>query len=129
MNLTKVVTLVLIAVHGLLVIWATVGLIEWFWEAPPWPRVSNALFPRDILFMQWTLTLTAGIVFIVGSVLEWSYLHVAMACVYAAMAALCAVETFGYMESDSRFVAMLAEYAAYATILVFLFRSRPFHPR
>lgn len=126
MSLAKAMTLALVVVHGFLVIWATVGFIEWFWDAPPWPRVSNPLFPGDILFMQWTLTLTAGIVFIVGFVLGWPYMPVAMACVYAAMAALCAVETFRYMESETRFVAMGVEYVTYAAILVFLFRSSSF---
>lgn len=128
MSLTKSVIGVLIALHTFLVVWATVGLIEWFWEATPWPRVSNSLFPKDILLMQWSSTLTAGIVFIVGYVLDWSYMPVALACVYAAMAALCAVETFWYMESETRFVAMVAEYFAYAAILVFLFRTSSFQP-
>lgn len=47
-----------------------------------------------------------------------------MACLYAAMAVLCAVETFRYMENDSRFLAMGLEYLAYAGILAFLFRTR-----
>ncbi len=89
------------------------------------PRISNPLFPGDILFMQWTLTLTSAAVFIAGHVARWHYMPEAMACVYAAMAALCAVETFGFMQHDMRFIAMTAEYLAYAGILVFLFNVRP----
>lgn len=128
MDLTKIFTFLLLGVHGVLAVWALVGFAEWFAPSVPWPRVSNALFPRDILFMQWLLTLMAAAVFITGYALGWTYTPVAMACVYAAMAALCAVETFGYMESETRFVAMAAEYIAYAGILLFLFRSSLFQP-
>lgn len=126
MDPTRIFTYVLLAVHGFLGIWATVGFIEWFWVTPPWPRISNTIFPRDILFIQWTLTLAAACIFIVGYMVRWPAMPVAMACVYAAMAALCAVETFGYMKSDPRFIAMTAEYLAYTGILVFLFRTRVF---
>ena len=114
----------LLAVHGFLAAWAIVGFVEWFWAAAPWPRVGNELFPRDILLVQWASTLAASAIFLLGYALEWRHTPIAMACAYAAMATVCAVETFGYMESDSRFVAMAAEYVAYAAILVFLFRFR-----
>lgn len=127
-DLTKSFVFLLLGVHGLLGVWALVGFAEWFMASTPWPRVSNALFPRDILFMQWTLTLAAALVFVGGYLLRWPYMPAALACVYAAMAALCALETFRYMTGDGRFVAMAAEYAAYAGILVFLFRAEPFGP-
>lgn len=126
MNIVKMITLVLLMVHGVLAFWALVGFIEWFWSSPPWPRISNVLFPRDILFIQWLLIMIAAFVFILGYMLRWQYTPIAMACVYAAMATLCAVETFGYMESDFRFIAMGIEYLAYAGILIFLFQSRVF---
>lgn len=126
MNLIKTIIVVLLAVHGFIAVWALVGFVEWFWAEPPWNRVSNTLFPRHILFLQWTLTLTAGTVFIIGYVLRWQYTPIAMACVYAAMASLCAVETFEYMESDFRFITMGLEYLAYTGILFFLFRARIF---
>ena len=128
MDLAKIVTVILLGVHGLLAAWALVGFIEWFSPSVPWPRVSNVLFPRDILFMHWLVILLAAAVFLIGYAVSWTYTPVAMACAYAAMAALCAVETFGYMESDTRFVAMAAEYIAYAGILLFLFRSPLFSP-
>ena len=124
----KAFTYVLLAVHGVLALWALVGFIEWFATATPWPRLSNPHFPPAILFLQWTLTLAAACVFIGGYVRRWARTPGAMACVYGAMAALCAVETFVYMESETRYVAMLLEYLAYAGILVFLFRSRLFQP-
>ncbi|RJP52909.1 MAG: hypothetical protein C4583_05815 [Anaerolineaceae bacterium] len=76
--------------------------------------------------MQWTLTLIAASVFIFGYVFRWHFTSIVMACVYAAMAALCAVETFVYMESGFRFIMLGLEYLAYAGILFFLFRARIF---
>jgi hypothetical protein len=130
MNLdpTRAFAFILIAVHIVLGLWALVGFAEWFLPSVPWPRVSNSLFPRGILFAQWLLTLTAAVVFITGYTRRWPRTPIAMACVYAAMAMLCAVQTFGYMESETRFVAMATEYLAYAGILVFLFRARLFRP-
>jgi hypothetical protein len=125
-DLTRAFTLLLLGVHAFLLAWGLVGFVEWFSSVTPWPRVSNPLFPPDILFMQWTLVVVAGVTFIAGYLLRWPHTPVAMACVYAAMAALCAVETFRFLESDFRFAAMGLEYLAYAAILLFLFRSGPF---
>jgi hypothetical protein len=117
---------VLLGLHGLLAAWAVVGFAEWFAPSVPWPAISNELFPRDILLMQWSLVLTSAVVFIGGWVLKWRHTPMAMAGVYAGMAALCALQTFRYLESDLRFVALALEYAAYALILIYLFRSRVF---
>lgn len=125
-NPAKAFVVVLLGIHAFLALWALVGCAELFLAVPPWPRVSNPHFPWLVLFLQWSLTLAAAVVFIGGYFLRWRGLPVAMACVYAAMAALCAVETFGYMQSDTRFVAMALEYLAYAGILVFLFQSHLF---
>ncbi len=128
MSLIKATIVILLVVHGFLAVWALVGFVEWFWADPPWSRVSNPLFPRNILFLQWFLTLIAAAVFIVGYIIRWQYTPIVMACIYIAMASLCAVETFEYMKSDSRFIAMGIEYLAYAGILFFLFRARIFQP-
>jgi hypothetical protein len=129
MELTRAFTILLLVVHLILGAWALIGFAEWFSTTVPWPPVSNPLLPRDILFMQWTLVLVAALVFLGGYALGWAHTPAAMACVYGAMGALCAVETFRYLESDLRFVAMALEYSAYAGILLFLFRSSLFTPR
>lgn len=51
-----------------------------------------------------------------------------MTAAYAAMAALCAVETFGFLVHDGRFLAMGLEYFAYLAILLFLYRARLAQP-
>jgi hypothetical protein len=47
-----------------------------------------------------------------------------MLVVYGAMAAVCAYQTFFLLTDADRFRGMAIEYAEYALILVFLFRSR-----
>ena len=125
-ELSRATMILLLAVHAILALWGAVGLVQWFTPRTPWPTLSNALFPRDVLLMQWLLTLTAAAVFLVGYARRWEYTPTALACTYAAMAALCAVETFRSMEGGTRFLAMGLEYVAYAAILLFLFRSRVF---
>lgn len=126
--MTKTVMSLLAVVHAGLGVWAIVGFAEWFAPSVPWARVSNPLFPRDILLLQWILVLCAAVVFLGGYATRWPTTPVAMGCVYAAMAALCAVQTFTWLQGDLRFVAMGAEYLAYAGILAFLFRSGVFAP-
>jgi hypothetical protein len=100
-------------VHVFLGGWALVGFAEWYIASTPWPTVSNPLFPRSILFMQWTLILASAVVFVTGYTMRWRRTPEAMAIVYTAMATLCAVETFVYMVGDWRFEAMALEYLAY----------------
>jgi hypothetical protein len=126
MNFTKLVGIALLIVHGLLAVWAIVGFTELFFSTVPWSRISNQLFPESILFMQWLLTLAAAGIFIFGYIYKWHHTTVALVCAYTAMAALCAIETFGYLKHDSRFIEMLFEYITYAAILIFLFRSKFF---
>jgi hypothetical protein len=128
MDTTRTFISLLLAVHAFLAGWALVGFAEWFAATVPWPRVSNELFPRHVLLAQWGLILAAAVVFLGGYAVRWRHTPVALAAVYAAMAALCAVQTFDYMTDDFRFVAMALEYAAYTGILVFLFRSDVFRP-
>jgi hypothetical protein len=120
--------LVLITTHVVLGLWAMVGFVEWFWATAPWPRITNPLFPRGVLLLQWGLSLAAAALFLGGYALRWSRTPTALAVVYAAMALLCAVQTFHYMHGTTRFVALAVEYMAYAGILIFLHRSEYFRP-
>lgn len=86
----------------------------------------HPLFPRGVLFLQWGLSLAASAVFLAGYGQRWFRTPSAMAVVYAAMALVCAIETFIYMQGIARFFAMAAEYVAYVSILFILFRSKHF---
>jgi hypothetical protein len=115
----------LVLVHIALIVWAVMGLAEMMLPPSlPWPPVGNPLFPTAIQLSQWLLVLAVATVFIVGLAARWRRTPLAMAVGYALMAALCAVETIGYLKHDLRYPAMALEYAAYIAILLFLFRSR-----
>jgi hypothetical protein len=126
MSFTKLVVIVLLIVHGLLAVWALIGFTELFYSDVPWSRISNPLFPGSILFLQWLLTLAAAGIFIFGYITKWRHTTVALLFAYTAMAALCAIETFGFLKHDSRFLDMIIEYITYVVILIFLFRSNFF---
>ena len=45
---------------------------------------------------------------------------------YGLMAVVCIIETFGYMTSKTKYLAMSAEFLTYTVILLLLFRSKYF---
>lgn len=49
-----------------------------------------------------------------------------MLIAYFLMAAVCVVETFGFMTSDFKYPAMTAEFTAYILILFLLYKSNYF---
>jgi hypothetical protein len=116
--------IVLLVVHAGLGVWALVGFLELALDSVPWARLSNPLFSRSMLLLQWTSIATAATVFIAGYFARWKATPVAMLCVYAAMALICAYQTFFVLTDPSRFRAMVVEYVEYAVILAFLFSSK-----
>lgn len=114
----------LVLVHIGLVVWSVLGLAEMLLPGLGFPKVGNPLFPASVQLAQWLLVLAVASLFILGLAARWRHTPTAMAVGYALMAALCAVETFGFLKHDLRFAAMALEYAAYIVILLFLFRSR-----
>lgn len=119
----------LLLLHAGLAVWAIIGFIELFAPQVPWRPLSNPLFPPAVLFFHWTSVLIAAVLFVSGYLLRWSLLPRLMIAAYGAMALVCAVETFGFMVHDGRYVAMAAEYLAYLGILFFLFYSRSMRQR
>jgi hypothetical protein len=117
------VAVLLVVVHAGLGAWALVGFLELGLHQVPWTRVSNPLFSRQMLFLQWTLIAAAAAAFIAGYVTRWKHTPVAMLGIYGAMALTCAYQTFFVLTAPSRFRAMAVEYIEYAAILVFLFFS------
>lgn len=121
--LTRLVAALLLLVHVGLGVWAVVGFAEWLLAEVPWSRISNAELSRAMLLVHWTLIGTASVVFIVGYLSRWPRTPTAMLVIYGAMALVCAYQTFFVLSNDSRFVAMAIEYAEYAVISLFLWRS------
>lgn len=113
----------LLVVHAILAMIGIIGLIELLIAEPAWPRISNPLFPRWILLIEWPLLLGAGGAYIFCYVRRVRSIGQVMAIAYTAMATLCAVQTFAFLTHESRFREMILEYTTYALILLFLFRS------
>jgi hypothetical protein len=82
-----------------------------------------------MLALQWLLIAAAALVYIGGYVGRWRRTPVAMSVIYAAMALVCAYQTFFILTHPSRFREMALEYAEYAVILAFLFRSQHMRER
>jgi hypothetical protein len=114
----------LLLVHAALLLWAAVGFAELVWDDVPWRRLSNPVFSRAMLALQWSLIAAASITFIVGFVLRFRHTPAAMAVLYGAMAATCAYQTFFILTDPRRFRAMAIEYLEYALILAYLFLSK-----
>lgn len=123
-SLSRLVAWFLILVHAALGVWALVGFAELLLPGVPWLPVSNPLFSERMLLLQWTLIAVAAAVYVVGYLRRWPAMPVALGCIYALMALVCAYQTFFILTSSTRFFAMAVEYLEYALILLFLFRSR-----
>lgn len=125
-TIPRLILYVLVGVHVFLGLWAVVGWIEWFVPKVPWPRVSNPAFDRGMLFIHWSAILAASVCFLGGYFTRSPHLPLVMTFVYGAMAVICTVQTFFYLENSSKYIAMILEYAAYAFILFLLWRVKFF---
>lgn len=119
----------LIIAHLGLATWAAVGWAELAFDSIPWTRVSNPLFSPAMRALQWSLITLAAATFITGYLTRWRRLPWAMLGIYAAMAAVCAWQTFFILTDAGRFRAMAIEYAEYTVILLFLFGSAQMRAR
>lgn len=122
-SVARAIAGLLLVVHGALGVWALVGFTELLAPSVPWSRISNPLFSRAMLLLQWSLIAMAATVFIVGYLRRWTHTPVAMLGIYVAMALTCAYQTFCILTHPSRFRAMAIEYMEYALISLFLFCS------
>ena len=127
--MSRIVVLLLLAVHFGLLLWALVGLLEWFAPTVPWPRVSNTAFPRWLLLLHWLAVMNSAATFLAGYLRRWAGTPRAMMLGYSVMAAVCVVETFWFLSGHGRFVAMALEFAAYIGISVLLLRMPGFTAR
>ncbi|MCI0707289.1 MAG: hypothetical protein L0Y80_07395 [Ignavibacteriae bacterium] len=122
----RITLYVLVLVHVFLGVWAIAGWIEWFSPTVPWNRLSNPAFDQPMLFVHWSAILAASVAFLWGFSTRSRRLPLAMTVIYIAMAAICAVQTFWYMETDTKYSAMALEYAEYSIILLLLWRVKFF---
>jgi len=119
----KALVAVFLGVHGGAAAVAAVGLLEWLLLDMPWLRLSDWRYADAIDFLQLPLLLGIGGVFLVGYLRRWRHLPAAMAIAYTLFAATRVIQTFGYLNHESRVREMAIECVAYLVILVFLFRA------
>ena len=113
----------LILAASVLLGWGVQGFLEYFTGWAPLMPLQNATFPSGTQFIHWLLITLAGSVFLAGYFLRWRYTPVAMMVLYAALATLCAVETFDFMENPSRYADFVRECIYYVLISIYLVRS------
>lgn len=119
----KILGTILFVVHLFLGIWSIGGFIEMVFDNVPWKPFTNPEFPKWLLLFHWGSILFASVSFCYGYLTHWPKTPLFMLVAYALMALVCAVETFGFMTNDSKYLAMAAEYSAYIFILFLLYKS------
>lgn len=109
--------------------WGILGFVEYFSGLAPLVPLQNATFPAPTQFIHWLLITLSGSVFLAGYFLRWRYMPFAMIVLFAALATLCAIETFQFMENPSRYGDFARECAYYVIISIYLLRSRRMRER
>ncbi len=117
---------ILLTIHFLLFFWAVGGFIEMIFDNVPWKPFTNPEFPFWVLVIHWGSVLFASVSFIYGYLAHWNKTPQIMTIAYGLMALVCIIETFGYMTSKTKYIAMGAEFMAYIIILFLLFKSSYF---
>ena len=120
---------VLILAASVMLGWGTLGFLEYFTGLAPLVPLQNATFPGGTQFLHWLLITLSGSVFLTGYFLRWRYTPLAMIVLYAAIATLCAIETFDFMENPGRYWDFARECTYYVLISIYLVRSRRMRER
>lgn len=104
--------------------WGVLGFLEYFTGLAPLLPLQNPTFPSGTQFIHWFVITLSGGTFLAGYFSRWRYTPVAMIVLFASLATLCAVQTFDFMENESRFADFARECAYYVIISIYLFRSK-----
>lgn len=116
----------LVLIHLFLLSWSGGGFSEMVFSSVPWTPFTNADFPRSWLPVHWGSVFVTSTGFLYGYFTRWNKTPQFMLFAYGMLALVCAIETFGYMTSETKYAAMIAEYVTYTVILILLFKSRYF---
>ncbi|MDE0097626.1 MAG: hypothetical protein OXN16_08450 [Gammaproteobacteria bacterium] len=109
--------------------WGLLGFLEYFTGLAPLMPLQNATFPGGTQFVHWLLITLSGGTFLAGYSARWGYTPIAMIVLFASLATLCAVETFDFMENESRYADFVRECIYYVITSIFLFRSKRMRDR
>lgn len=119
----------LVLIHGLLFLWAAGGMMELLFTKVPWASYTNTDFPQWLLPIHWGSVLIASTGFLLGYLSRWNKTPELMLSAYTMLFTICVIETFGFMTSQTRYVAMTTELIVYSIILVLLFNHPYFISR
>ncbi len=122
--MVKVLGYLLVVIHVMLGIWAVGGILEMIVSKVPWKPFTNPEFPGWVLVIHWNSVLFAATVFLFGYFGRWKLTPYLMVAAYGAMALVCLIETFGFMTSKYKYVAMVGELVTYTIIVVLLFNEK-----
>jgi len=117
---------VLLTMKGMLLVWGTLGFIEYFVPSAAF-GLQDSNFPAGVQFLHWLLISLTGIIFIFGFLKRWRYTAFATIIMYATLATLCFVETVDFNAfggGDRRFIIMAVEFILYIILSTYLLRSK-----
>ena len=109
--------------------WGVLGFLEYFTGLAPFIPLQNPTFPSGTQFVHWLLITLSGGTFLIGYFSRWSYTPIAMVILYAALATMCAIQTFDFMERPSRYADFARECTYYVILSIYLFRSKRMRER
>ncbi len=116
----------LVLIHIFLLVWATGGMIELVTAEVPWTLYTNPDFPVWLLPIHWGSVLITSIGFLVGYITRWKNTPQFMLAAYTMLFTICVIETFGFMTSTTKYIAMGTELITYTVILALLFKHSYF---
>lgn len=122
----KFTGIILFLIHLVLFCWSVGGFLETILPEVFWKPFTNTAFPDWLLILHWSSILFASAVFIYGYSTHWRKTPMLMTAGYIFMSIVCVIETFGYMTSDTKYIAMATELLAYIIILLLLYRTTYF---
>jgi hypothetical protein len=103
--------------------WAVLGSIENVTGLALVVPLQNPDFPAGTQFIHWVLAVSSSATFVFGYALRWQRTPIVMVVLFAMLTTLCFIETFDFMTSDSRYLALALECAAYILIGAYLLNS------
>ena len=109
--------------------WGLLGFLEYLTGLAPLMPLQNATFPSGTQFVHWLVITLSGGTFLAGYFTRWSYTPIAMVVLFASLATLCAVQTFDFMENESRYADFARECFYYVIMSIYLFRSKRMRDR
>ena len=113
----------LVLIHLFLLAWSIGGFLELLLSRVSWPPFTNQDFPKWWLPVHWGSVLTTALIFLFGYFTHWKKTPHFMMITYGMLALVCAIETFGFMTNQTKYLAMASEYVVYAVILLLLFKT------